>query len=242
MLDRRFLLTCCVVGALFILGWGVARTLPDPDARVAVYLCAGLFSLAIVRSVLWRPIAVLRRWSAFADHHGYEAKAGLQNEPRLLGERHGVRFLMAQSTQLLGGSGGYYARTAITAAIEEGVPDGLRLYRRDSLEWMHQLSGLRSVWLDDFELDDAFMIEGSDEQVTADWVRRHRTALLELAHKFPGFILYGSEIDGLPVAAGGASGALTVVVVGRKSKHDELENLVEGVTSHAAALSAQPAG
>lgn len=232
-MSRKFLLTVLVVAAIIVLGWAIGATMPDSLTQDAVYVCAGLFSLAIIRSTLLRPLLVLRRWARYADEHGYEVLSGEHGEPRMVGGADGVKFLLAQSTELLGGGGGYYARTMATATVERGVPDGLRVYRKDALEWNHHLSGLRSVSTGDEHLDSNLVIEGSDAAQTRAWVVRNRALFDELSASYPRFIVYGSEIDGLPVALGTASGAVTVLVVGRKSRPTELERLITDVTRFA---------
>lgn len=154
----------------------------------------------------------------------------------MVGEHDGVHFVMAQSTSLLGGGGGYYARTTVTASIQDGVPDGLRVYRRDALEWMHQLSGLRQVETGDDALDVMLMIEGSDTDESKAWVLDHADALRDLFERRPRAIVYGAEVDGLPASAGGASGAVTMIIVGRKSKTRDLELLLDDASAVVHAL------
>ncbi len=236
MPPRRFILATLVVASILSAGWLAASQLPTPLTRNVAFVCAALFAIAVIRSSLIVPWLVQRRWSKIADEHGWVSRLGRHGEPRMLGEVGDVRFILGQSTRLLGGAGGYYARTSATATIESGVPDGLRIYRQDALEWMHDLSGLRRVLFDDAELDDTLLIEGTDEDETRRWVGEHRDVLLELSRNQPRFIVYGSEVDGLPVAEGGASGAITLLVVGRKSRLRDVDALVETVTGYAARL------
>lgn len=233
---RRFILATLVVASILCAGWLFAAELPTPLTRNVAFACAALFAIAVIRSTLLVPWLVRRRWASIANEHGWNCRIGRHGEPRLVGDVDGVRFLLAQSTQLLGGGGGYYARTVATATIEVGVPDGLRIYRQDALEWMHDLSGLRRVRFEDEALDDALLIEGTDETETRAWVEAHRDVLLELSEAHPRFIVYGSEIDGLPVAAGGASGAITLLFVGRRSRRREVDALTRTVTDYARRL------
>lgn len=234
---RRYILTALVVACILGAGFFVSREIADPLAAKVAIAASGLFALAVVRSSLLKPYLVIRRWLAYAAEHGHKTVVGAHGEPRMLGDVDGRRFIIAQSTSLLGGSGGYYARTVVTAAIETGVPDGLRVYRRDALEWMHHLSGLREVETGDAEFDRAMMIEGSLPEPTKDWVVGRRGTLEELAERYPRSIVYGSEIDGLPVAAGGASGAVTLIVVGRRSTAAELDELIGSALRFARELS-----
>lgn len=233
---RRYILTALVVACMLGAGFAVSTRMPDPLAARVAFAAAGLFALAVIRSSLIKPYLVTRRWREYGARHGHETVIGRHGEPRMVGDRDGLRFIVAQSTSLLGGTGGYYARTVVTAAIEHGVPDGLRVYRRDALEWMHHLSGLREVKTGDEAIDRALMIEGADSEVTAAWVAARIEALSALSDRYPRFIVYGSEIDGLPVASGGASGAVTLIVVGRRSKVEELDEFIEAACSFAQLL------
>lgn len=233
---RRYILTILVVACILGAGFFVAEQIADRAAAGVALAAAGLFALAVVRSSLLKPYLVTRRWETYARARNYRATTGAHGEPRMVGDVDGLRFIAAQSTSLLGGGGGYYARTVVTAAIEHGIPDGLRVYRRDALEWMHFLSGLREVTTGDAAFDEAMMIEGSDAAATRQWVQARRDAFAELAERYPRFIVYGSEIDGLPVAAGGASGAVTLIVVGRRSTEAELEELLADACRFARAL------
>lgn len=222
----------CIVGA----GLFVSGELSDPLAGKVALAAAVLFALAVIRSSILRPYLVTRRWRSYAAERGHRAMVGKHGEPRMIGDDDGLRFIAAQSTSLLGGGGGYYARTIVTATIENDIPDGLRVYRRDALEWMHHLSGLREVESGDAELDSRLMIEGSNADETREWIGSRRETLEELAERYPRFIAYGSEIDGLPAAAGGASGAVTLIVVGRRSTEAELDALIGDACRFARAL------
>lgn len=224
---RRYILTTLVVACILTVG-ALASTEfdSDPIARGLLLASAGLFSLAVVRSSLLKPYLVQRRWERYATERGHQCVVGRHGEPRIVGERDGVRFVLAQSTSMLGGGGGYYTRTVVTAAIERGVPDGVRIYRRDALEWMHHLSGLRQIDTGNESLDEQLMIEGTSPQATLSWLAERAAVLEELATRYPRFILFGSEVDGMPASVGGASGALTLIVVGRKSHPEELDGLL----------------
>ena len=236
MPQRRYILTTLVVACILGAGFVVSRELADPMAGHVALAAAGLFALAIVRSSVLRPLLVTRRWRAYGAARGYETLIGKHGEPRMVGDEAGLGFIAAQSTSLLGGGGGYYARTVVTATIEGDVPDGLRIYRRDALEWMHQLSGLREVETGDDALDQHLMIEGSDAALTRAWIASRRGVLDDVANKYPRFIAYGAEIDGIPAAMGGASGAITLIVVGRRSREDELAELIGDACRYAREL------
>lgn len=237
MAPRRYILTILVVACILYAGFFVSRQLPDPRAGYLVIAAAGLFAIAVIRSSLLKPYLVTRRWLKYAAEHGHKAVMGKHGEPRMVGDVDGLRFIVAQSTSMLGGGGGYYARTVATATIQNGVPDGLRVYRRDALEWMHHLSGLREVEIGDPAIDKKFMIEGSDAEATKSWVTERIDAIAALSDQYPRFIVYGAEIDGLPVADGGASGAVTLIVVGRRSKPAQLHQLINDACSLARSLS-----
>ena len=235
MPDRKFVLTTLVIALLFLVAWQMGGEFADSRARALIYLCAGLFSVALIRSMLLGPWVVARRWRRFAEGRGLELVIGQHGAPRLVGVRNGSRFVVAQSTALLGGGGGYFAQTTMTATIDDGIPDGLRTYRRDAVEWMHQLSGLREVSTTDATLDRTLMVEGTSAEETKRWMLARRAVFEELCGSYPGFIVYGAEIDGLPVP-GGASGALTVQIVGRLSRAGDLDQLIDEVTALAARL------
>ncbi len=241
MAARRYVLTMLVVACILGAGFFISQQFADPRAGNVAFVTAGLFALALIRSSLIKPFLVTRRWLRYAADHGHKAVIGKHGEPRMIGDLDGVRFIVAQSTSLLGGSGGYYARTVVTAPIEGDVPDGLRVYRRDALEWMHQLSGLREVEVGDPDVDARFMVEGSDAVATRAWVLERLAIVDEFAEKYPRFIAYGSEIDGLPVAAGGANGAVTLIVVGRLSTAAALDDLITDACRFANVMTAPDA-
>ena len=241
MTDRRTLLTAAVV--LCILGVGIyvsgqLRSAEPLAANLAIG-AACLFAFALIRSTLIRPYLVTKRWFEYAKARGWKCLRGRHGEPRMVGDIDGHRFILSQSTAMLGGGGGYYARTVATAAIEHGIPDGLRVYRRDALEWMHQLSGLRELQLED-PRGKQFMMEGTSSDDTTTWLTERLDTFADLGSAYPRFIVYGSEVDGLPAAAGGASGALTLIVVGRRSTKSELDALVDDATRYARALGGRP--
>lgn len=210
---------------------------PENIVLVGILVIVGL---ALMRQAVFEPLYALRSWKRLARDLGWKFFGDLSHEPLVTGEFEGVQVVAGISAhQRREGQTERY-RTLVSAPVPVGIPAGLRVYGRDQDAWATELSQRRRVATGDADLEDRLRCEGVD----AEQVRRfvsddaHRDLLLGFLGRWPGMLVHGGESTEMPAETGGASGLVTVAIVGRSTDHELLRRCIADVSELSRQLTA----
>jgi hypothetical protein len=237
--NRNVLLGLLSSGPLIITLAFCWRYREQPEVAAMIFAIGLLVTFGVARTAWLGSWWTARTWQSFAERNGYGFRRGFDSEPQIWGERDGVAFRVSVASPRIVAGSGHYTRTYGTAAIPEGVPSGLRVYRRTAPAWVSEYSGLREIPTGVEVLDELFFVEGDEQSTTLDFVGvpGRDEVIVALGVAWPGVMIFGRDDDGPPIVVDEkASGAITIVESGRRPAR-KLDRMIDALVTNAVALS-----